>query len=64
MSLRSFLLLCAGLLVLPFGPAQAESAPAPQKVIFDTDFGTFNDDGQSLTIGKTLCYNAKSAFFN
>lgn len=50
MSLRSLLLLFAGLLVLPFGPAQAESASAPQKVIFDTDFGTFNDDGQSLVL--------------
>ena len=30
MSLRSFLLLFAGLLVLPFGPAQAESAPVRQ----------------------------------
>jgi len=39
------LALCASLLFVPLG---AQAQEAPEKVIYDTDFGTLNDDGMGL----------------
>lgn len=41
------LALCASLLPMPLA-AQAQDAAGPEKVIYDTDFGTLNDDGMGL----------------
>ncbi|MDH7975316.1 nucleoside hydrolase [Sphingomonas sp. AR_OL41] len=46
--LRAFLI--AVLCSLSIHPAFAQSSPTPQKIIFDSDFATFNDDGQAFIL--------------
>lgn len=53
MSMRRLLIATACLMALA-GGGHALAAPAPTKLIIDSDFGTLNDDGQLLAIAAQL----------
>jgi inosine-uridine nucleoside N-ribohydrolase len=50
MGVSTFRAIALGALIVASGSASAQDARGPQKIIFDTDFNLFGDDGQALIL--------------
>src|SRR5437868_8362963 len=50
MGVSTFRAIALGALIAASGSARAQEARSPQKIIFDTDFNVFGDDGQAFVL--------------